>query len=292
MGDVEDQQPNADTPVESGSGIETSSAVSTAGPSRGTLAATSLAAFTGLLVVGGLFGWLASPGDVDPRASVALADQLVDPQSTADEMSQNLQLEFVDQALVVVDIPVVDTAAVDTALFDTAVADASLLAATPTTSPPPATTTEAPTTTTTTTAEEPAAIEVLGVTELGLELSAPESTSTETIAPDGATDSSGPADVVFVELPKAVYDTFVLGLGESLAINIAANDKIGGQFEGVRPTGLGDLAPGFTLESNGVLSGIANECGRWRLQYALVSDNPAVGTSWIDITVEGCDELG
>jgi len=95
--------------------------------------------------------------------------------------------------------------------------------------------------------------------------------------------------VEMLELPKAVYDRFTLEVGDSLAINIAANDKIGGDLESVELTGLGELAPGFSLEQDGSLLGTASECGRWRVQYALNSTNPATGTSWVDLTVVGCN---
>lgn len=126
-----------------------------------------------------------------------------------------------------------------------------------------------------------APVQVFAVTELDLELG----TSTTTEVRDAQV-----AEIV--ELPKAVYDTFILDANEVLAINVAANDKVGGQLEAVRPTELGELPPGFTLETSGVLSGSSNQCGRWRQQYALVSDNPFVGTSWIDITIDGCGQAG
>lgn len=92
-----------------------------------------------------------------------------------------------------------------------------------------------------------------------------------------------------LELPKAVYDRFSLRVGNSFATNIAANDKIGGEFRSVELTGLGELAPGFDLDADGTLSGTAVVCGKWSAQYALNSTNPAVGTSWIEVTVVGCD---
>jgi len=97
-----------------------------------------------------------------------------------------------------------------------------------------------------------------------------------------------PTPVAFVELPKAVYDRFTLTMGDSFSINIAANDKVAGQLESVELTGLGELAPGFVLHPDGSLEGTASKCGRWKAQYSLNSTNPAVGTSWIDLTVVGC----
>lgn len=97
------------------------------------------------------------------------------------------------------------------------------------------------------------------------------------------------ADTEFLELPKAVFDRFSLRRGDSFAINVASNDKIGGILQSVELTGLGELAPGFALDADGTLSGTAIVCGDWSAQYALNSTNPAVGTSWIEITVVGCN---
>ncbi len=134
-----------------------------------------------------------------------------------------------------------------------------------------------------------APVEVLGVTELG----APLATATEPASSPSTTarDAADSRDVEFIELPKAVYDRFVLEPDELLVVNIAANDKIGGDLESVEATGLGSLPPGFALDETGLLTGKAAECGNWRLQYALLSSNPAVGTSWIEITVDGCAPL-
>lgn len=133
-------------------------------------------------------------------------------------------------------------------------------------------------------------VEVLGVTELGLPLgTTPAQASTSQSTTPG--EDVDPADTEFIELPKAVYDRFTLAPNEVLVVNIAANDKIGGLLESVVSTGLGSLPPGFTLDDDGLLSGSTGECGNWRLQYALLSTNPAVGTSWVDITVGGCAEV-
>ncbi len=133
-----------------------------------------------------------------------------------------------------------------------------------------------------------APVEVLGVTELGLSLGPSTSISPTTTSLPAL--ALAPAAVEFLELPKAVYDRFTLEQSEVLAINVAANDKIGGRLDSVETTGLGELPPGFTLESNGVLSGSTDQCGNWKLQYVLNSSNPAIGTSWIDITVGGCTQ--
>ncbi|MDW3177256.1 MAG: hypothetical protein R8J94_07725 [Acidimicrobiia bacterium] len=134
-----------------------------------------------------------------------------------------------------------------------------------------------------------APVEVLGVAELD----APLATTTQS-AVNPSTTASESADtrgVEFIELPKAVYDRFVLEPDELLVVNVAANDKIGGELDSVVATGLGTLPPGFALDETGLLSGKTAECGNWRLQYALLSTNPAVGTSWIEITVDGCAQL-
>lgn len=150
---------------------------------------------------------------------------------------------------------------------------------------PPAATAQGPAAATTTVAP----VEVLGVTELDVPLgSATESASSPSTTGGDAVDSRG---VDFIELPKAVYDRFVLEPDELLVVNVAANDKIGGELDSVVATGLGSLPPGFALDQTGLLSGKTAECGNWRLQYALLSTNPAVGTSWIEITVDGCAEL-
>ena len=101
-----------------------------------------------------------------------------------------------------------------------------------------------------------------------------------------------PKPLVMLELPRAEYDRFELSLGDSIATNIAANDKVGGVFESVRLTGWGELAPGLALDPDGALSGTASECGDWQAQYELISDNPASETSFIDITVRDCVDIG
>ncbi len=115
----------------------------------------------------------------------------------------------------------------------------------------------------------------------------PPTTVPATTVPATSGDDQG-SEVEFIVLPKAVYDRLELDVGDVVVQNIASNDKIGGVLESVQLTGLGVLAPGFTLDELGTLSGTAIECGNWRAQYELVSTNPATGTSWIDITVGGC----
>ena len=115
----------------------------------------------------------------------------------------------------------------------------------------------------------------------------PPTTVPATTVPATSGDDQG-SEVEFIVLPKAVYDRLELDVGDIVVQNIASNDKIGGVLESVQLTGLGVLAPGFTLDELGTLSGTAIECGNWRAQYELVSTNPATGTSWIDITVGGC----
>ena len=115
----------------------------------------------------------------------------------------------------------------------------------------------------------------------------PPTTVPATTVPATSGDDQG-SEVEFIVLPKAVYDRLELDVGDVVVQNIASNDKIGGVLESVQLTGLGVLAPGFTLDDLGTLSGTAIECGNWRAQYELVSTNPATGTSWIDITVGGC----
>gem|GEM_PF-6131553 len=135
------------------------------------------------------------------------------------------------------------------------------------------------------TVNEPVTV-VQGVTELALPLLDDNDAATESALSSGP----DPTNVEFLELPKAVYDRFTLKTGDSFAINIAANDKVGGVLQSVTLTGLGELAPGFTLSLDGTVSGVASECGVWKAQYALNSTNPAVGTSWIEITVSGCSD--
>jgi hypothetical protein len=115
----------------------------------------------------------------------------------------------------------------------------------------------------------------------------PPTTVPPTTVPATTGDDRG-GEVEFIVLPKAVYDRLELDVGDVVVQNIASNDKIGGVLESVQLTGLGVLAPGFTLDELGTLSGTAVECGNWRVQYELASTNPATGTSWIDITVGGC----
>jgi hypothetical protein len=115
----------------------------------------------------------------------------------------------------------------------------------------------------------------------------PPTTVPPTTVPATTGDDRG-GEVEFIVLPKAVYDRLELDVGDVVVHTIASNDKIGGVLESVQLTGLGVLAPGFTLDELGTLSGTAVECGNWRVQYELASTNPATGTSWIDITVGGC----
>ena len=221
-------------------------------PGKAKLALLSLGLFGGLVVVGGAFGLLVGPNETGQRIATAPVEQLIAPSSTAAELVKGL-----------------DT-------------NASL-----------AEVVQAPTTTLAGEGQPASApVEVLGVTELGLSLGPSTSISpTATISPTTTSlPALAPADVEFLELPKAVYDRFTLEQSEVLAINVAANDKIGGRLDSVETTGLGELPPGFTLESNGVLSGSTDQCGNWKLQYVLNSSNPAIGTSWIDITVGGCTQ--
>lgn len=225
------------------------------GPSKGQLALLSIVGFFGMLLLGAAVGLLVGSDDRPDTAITAASvpTSRVEATPVADDVSPTtVSPSTVPPATTVVRSTTVEEAA-----------DASV-------------------TTTVVEPAEPPGVEVLAVTELGLDLGA--ATSGTTTAPN--------AEVEFVELPKAVYDQFNLELGETLVINIAANDKIGGLFDSVRETGLGGLPPGFALEASGVLSGVARECGNWRAQYELISDNPAIGTSWIEITVGGCPSSG
>ncbi len=252
-----------------------------AGPTGLRLAVSSVGVFLAIVAIGGIIGVTSGAGNADASTASAMIDTAA------------------------LDTAMIDTAVVDSAVFESAILDAAVArtdAAPETTAPEitapettavPTTLAPAPTTSVAAESEPTATITaadvtvtepvtvVRGVTELALPLVDEAPTAAPVTGPD-------PTEIEFLELPKAVYDRFTLRTGDSFAINIAANDKIGGVLQSVTLTGLGELAPGFSLSADGTVSGVASECGAWRAQYAINSTNPAVGTSWIDITVSGC----
>lgn len=235
---------------------------------------TSLGAFTGIVMLGGVIGLILGQPSVDLPASTLTAASVGVTESTV--------------------APVPTTEAVST----TEVVPASDAPATSTSAAPPTTLVQA---------DEPVETQVLDVVERapivepeasqGVAAAVPEDLALAEPDESDALDDRSLAlaqpvevvDVEFLELPKAVFDRFTLRPGDSFAINVAANDKIGGILQSVELTGLGELAPGFALNADGTLSGTAIVCGDWSAQYALNSTNPAVGTSWIEITVVGCN---
>lgn len=232
------------------------------------LAVTSIGVFLAIVAIGGAIG-LASGAGVDDADAMAA--------SVMDSAA-------LDSALV--DTPALNTS-VDTAIVNAAVVpETSIAPAAIVASPPTAPVVDNPEpeavaiTTDDVTVNEPVTV-VRGVTELALPL-------VDDAPPAATITGPDPTEIEFLELPKAVYDRFTLRTGDSFAINIAANDKIGGVLQSVTLTGLGELAPGFSLNADGTVSGVASQCGAWKAQYAINSTNPAVGTSWIDITVSGC----
>lgn len=242
--------------------------VESTGPSGLRLAVTSIGVFLAIVAIGGAIG-LASGAGVDDADAMAA--------SVMDSAA-------LDSALV--DTPALNTS-VDTAIVNAAVVpETSIAPAAIVASPPTAPVVDNPEpeavaiTTDDVTVNEPVTV-VRGVTELALPL-------VDDAPPAATITGPDPTEIEFLELPKAVYDRFTLRTGDSFAINIAANDKIGGVLQSVTLTGLGELAPGFSLNADGTVSGVASQCGAWKAQYAINSTNPAVGTSWIDITVSGC----
>ena len=267
------------------------------GPSGARLLATSLAAFVGIVMLGGVIGVILETS-AEPPANLAtaavgdLADATENVQPLVAGESLTSDPELVDA--IVVDATIAPTTVAPTTAVPTTAAPTTAVpttAAAPTTQAPETSTSSAPPTSLVQGEEEPVETVILQVVERGPDNLAltddPEQDEADDSV-DAAHEVSLASPVEFVELPKAVYDRFSLRPDDSFSINIAANDKIGGVFESVELTGLGELAPGFALNSDGTLSGTATVCGNWRAQYALNSTNPAIGTSWIEITVDGC----
>ena len=123
---------------------------------------------------------------------------------------------------------------------------------------------------------------------------APPSTTVTPTTTAAPTTTAGPTTVVaaqpvaILELTKAVQDQLDLTVGDEVFVNVITNDRGTNDQATIALTGLGELAPGFVLQSNGTLAGTASDCGRWQVQYELSSGNSGRSTSWIDITVSGC----
>ena len=61
--------------------------------------------------------------------------------------------------------------------------------------------------------------------------------------------------VAILELTKAVQDQLDLTVGDEVFVNVITNDKGTDDQATIALTGLGELAPGFVLQSNGTLAG-------------------------------------
>lgn len=225
------------------------------GPSGMRLVLTSLAAFTGVVMLGGVIGLIVGRPSVDVTPSTLTAASVSVAEATAGVSTTTAPSTILVQADEPVETQVLD--AVERAPID---------------QPQPS---------------QPSQDVAAEVPE-DRAFTEPDDNSSVS---DRSLALAQPIEVdsEFLELPKAVFDRFSLRPGDSFAINIAANDKIGGILQSVELTGLGELAPGFALDADGTLSGTAIVCGDWSAQYALNSTNPAVGTSWIEITVVGCN---
>lgn len=278
-GDMPGTNPATDPP-------QATEATEATGPSGLRLAVTSIGAFLAIVAIGGLIGLTSGAGVDDAMAAAASIDIPSDDAGDSDIAAldtASLDTEVLDTG--VLDTTVIESPVIESAVIESEVAGTTESASPATTAPAVAEAEAVELTADDVTVNEPVTV-VQGVTELALPLVDDNDAATES-APSTGPD---PTSIEFLELPKAVYDRFTLQTGDSFAINIAANDKIGGVLQSVTLTGLGELAPGFVLNLDGTVSGVASECGVWKAQYALNSTNPAVGTSWIDITVSGCSD--
>lgn len=220
-------------------------------PSNRRVLFVSVAAFSLLVLLGAGIGLLVGPGgDSELAASATLSVAVEDEVLEAED---------------VIDEPDVDAAAIEPEPVSTTPS----VAPTTTTAAPEATT-AAPTTAAPSTTSPP---------------------SSTTAAPETSTTTpttENPQPVAFLELTKAVQDRLELTVGDEVLVNVITNDKGTDGDASIELTGLGELAPGFLLQSNGTLRGTAEVCGRWQAQYALSSENFGTSTSWIDVVVSGC----